>query len=256
MKIPELVAHRGHAAHYPENTLPAIESALRVGACYVEVDIQLTADGVPVLLHDDEMTRTTGTANNITEINSAQLNHYSAAETDRFGKRFAGTPIPTLAELVELLRVWADRRAFIEIKEESTQKFGTKFVVSRIMDQLLPLGSQCIPISYEAAAVEHARALGAKAIGWVAAEWDECSHQTAVRLAPDYLFTNYTRLPDDRAEIWCGPWKWVLYEVTDPEIALALAAKGIEMIETMAIEAMLAHPQLRTCACNGANNGK
>lgn len=256
MKIPELVAHRGHAARYPENTLPAIASALRAGACYIEVDIQLTADGLPVLFHDDEMSRTTGAAGYITELTAAQLKDYRASERERFGDRYIDTLIPTLAELLGLLQAWPDRRAFIEIKDESTKKFGTEFVVSRIMEQLLPLGSQCIPISYEVAAVERARSLGAESIGWVAAKWDDSSHQTARKLTPNYLFTNYTRLPDDPAEIWRGPWKWALYEVVDPELALSLAAKGIEMIETMAIEEMLSHPKLNKRACSGDPHGE
>ncbi len=251
MKIPQLVAHRGHASHYPENTLPAIESALKAGACYVEVDIQLTADGIPVLFHDDEMQRITGQPQRITQLNANQLSHYSACEAQRFGSKFSGTPIPTLAELLTLLRAWPGRQAFIEIKEESTKIFGSEFVVEKIMRQLTPFGAQCIPISYEVAALEVARTLGAEAIGWVAATWDEASQQTANQLAPDYLFTNHTRLPDNPDDIWRGPWQWALYEVTDPMLALSLAAKGIALIETMAIEAMLAHPTLKKRACRG-----
>jgi len=47
-----LVAHRGWQRRYPENTLPAIKGALDAGARYIEVDVQLSADGVPVLFHD------------------------------------------------------------------------------------------------------------------------------------------------------------------------------------------------------------
>ena len=56
MDIPELVAHRGYALHYPENTLIGIEAAIRAGARYVEVDVQLSADKVPVLFHDRTLT--------------------------------------------------------------------------------------------------------------------------------------------------------------------------------------------------------
>ena len=252
MKIPKLVAHRGHAAHYPENSLPAIESALKAGACYVEVDIQLTADGVPVLFHDEDMQRITGKSQQITQLTANQLGSFSASEEKRFGDKFTTTPIPTLADLITMLRAWPDRQAFIEIKEESTKRFGTAFVVEKIIEQLKPLGAQCIPISYEVAALESARALGATQIGWVAAQWDEASHQIANQLAPDYLFTNHTRLPENADDIWRGPWQWALYEVTDPELALALAAKDIDMIETMEIEAMLSHPLLSKHACHGA----
>jgi len=251
MKIPKLVAHRGHASQYPENTLPAIESALKAGACYVEVDIQLTADGIPVLFHDDDMQRITGQNQSITKLNADQLKQYSASEKSRFDEKFSGTSIPTLAELLTLLRAWPGRQAFIEIKDESTKRFGTEIVVEKIMAQLTPLGCQCIPISYEVAALEVARSLGADKIGWVAAKWDDTSHQSAIDLAPDYLFTNHTRLPENPDEIWRGPWQWALYEVTDPALALTLATKEIELIETMAIEEMLSHPLLKQSACIG-----
>ncbi len=250
MKIPKLVAHRGHASQYPENTLPAIESALKAGACYVEVDIQLTTDGIPVLFHDDDMQRITGVTQNITELTASQLTQYSASEKTRFGKRFADTPIPTLTELLSLLRAWPERKAFIEIKDESTKRFGTEWVVKKIMEQIAPLGPQCIPISYEVDTLLVARTLGAKKIGWVAAKWDKASHQIANQLAPDYLFTNHTRLPENPLDIWRGPWQWALYEVTDPALALTIADKGIEMIETMAIEEMLSHPVLKQSACS------
>jgi len=249
MTIPKLVAHRGHASQYPENTLPAIESALKAGACYIEVDIQLTADGVPVLFHDDDMLRITGQSQCITQLNANQLHQYSACETARFGEKYTATSIPTLAELLTLLSAWPDRQAFIEIKDESTKRFGTDLVVKEIMRQLTPFGTQCIPISYEVAALESARALGAHSIGWVAAKWDEASHQIARQLEPDYLFTNHSRLPENPDDIWRGPWQWALYEVTDPELALALATKGIELIETMAIKEMLSHPALKQNRC-------
>lgn len=55
-----LVAHRGYAARYPENTRESLAAAVSVGAEFVEFDIQLSADGVPVLLHDADLDRTAG----------------------------------------------------------------------------------------------------------------------------------------------------------------------------------------------------
>jgi glycerophosphoryl diester phosphodiesterase len=54
---PAVVAHRGASSELPENTLAAFEEAARVGADMVELDVRLTADGVPVVLHDPELGR-------------------------------------------------------------------------------------------------------------------------------------------------------------------------------------------------------
>ena len=52
MQALQLVAHRGHALEYPENTLPAFASALQLGVRHLELDVQLSRDRVPIVLHD------------------------------------------------------------------------------------------------------------------------------------------------------------------------------------------------------------
>jgi glycerophosphoryl diester phosphodiesterase len=56
--LPELVAHRGSLLRYPENTWLGLEAALKAGACWLEFDIQMCADGRFVLLHDADFNRT------------------------------------------------------------------------------------------------------------------------------------------------------------------------------------------------------
>src|SRR5690349_22032690 len=61
-KLPGLVAHRGWAAKFPENTVPAVAAALEAGATWAEVDVQLSSDGRPVLFHDRTLERMCGAA--------------------------------------------------------------------------------------------------------------------------------------------------------------------------------------------------
>ncbi|MFC1685138.1 glycerophosphodiester phosphodiesterase, partial [Pseudomonadota bacterium] len=51
-KVPTLIAHRGYALHYPENSLEAMEAALKAGALFVEFDVHLSADEEPMVIHD------------------------------------------------------------------------------------------------------------------------------------------------------------------------------------------------------------
>jgi len=60
MPAPKLVAHRGYARRFPENTLAAVEGAIHAGAHFVEIDVQLTSDGYPVLFHDRTTERMCG----------------------------------------------------------------------------------------------------------------------------------------------------------------------------------------------------
>lgn len=239
---PALIAHRGYAGRYPENTRPALEAALRAGVRYLEVDVQLTADGVPVLLHDAELARTTGVAGRITETRFAAVQRLRAGEPARLGPRFRDTPLPALTELVGLLAAWPAAQVFVELKRDSLDAFGIEAVVARVLEILAPRLERCIVISFAEDALAHARAAGAPRIGWVVSAWNEAQRAIAAALAPDYLFCNYTKIPDPDTPLWPGPWRWAFYEVSDPTVALALARRGAALIETMALEAYAVPP--------------
>jgi glycerophosphoryl diester phosphodiesterase len=60
LQLPRVIGHRGAAAYAPENTLESFREARRRGATWVETDVKLTADRVPILMHDESLKRTTG----------------------------------------------------------------------------------------------------------------------------------------------------------------------------------------------------
>ena len=60
LQLPKVIGHRGAMAYAPENTLESFREAQRRGASWVEIDVKLTADGVPIVLHDSSLKRTTG----------------------------------------------------------------------------------------------------------------------------------------------------------------------------------------------------
>ena len=116
----KVVNHRGYNTA-PENTIPAYILSYKAGFKYVETDVQLTSDGVPVLLHDGTINRTARTATG--EELSATINisdiTYEQALTYDFGiykgTEYAGTKIPTLREFV-LLCKRLSLHPYIEIK--------------------------------------------------------------------------------------------------------------------------------------------
>jgi len=249
MEIPQLIAHRGYPRRYPENTLEGIAAAIKAGACFVEFDVQVTADGVPVLLHDVSLMRTTGTRGRIVNTELEKLRDLPANEPERFGTRYRTMTIPTLAATVELLREHPRVTPFVEIKEESLEKHGREYVVKRILADLAPILARSVIISYDVLSLRTARAMGGKCIGWVMKGWNEEALTRATELVPDYLICNHTKLPKEPTPLWHGPWKWVFYEVTQVKQALQLGARGAAMIETMAIGEMLKNTQLRSRAC-------
>ena len=98
----EVTAHRGSSADAPENSLSALRQAIADGADWAEVDVQETADGVLVLLHDTDLKRIAGRDAVIWELPFTEVRTLDAGRW--FSPDFAGEPIATLAEALELVR--------------------------------------------------------------------------------------------------------------------------------------------------------
>jgi glycerophosphoryl diester phosphodiesterase len=109
---PLVVAHRGASGLAPENTLAAFRLALDLGAPAVECDVHLSADGAPLVIHDDRVDRTTTGSGSVADLTLAQLRALDAGA--RLDPRFAGERIPTLPEVLETAAGRA--RVFVELK--------------------------------------------------------------------------------------------------------------------------------------------
>jgi glycerophosphoryl diester phosphodiesterase len=238
-RLPDLVAHRGNAAEYPENTLPALRSALELGARYVEFDVHLSADRQPILLHDSNLKRTAGIDRNALEMTSQELAEIQVNEEERFHKRFTDVGIPTLAQAVSLIASYPSATAFVELKRASLRAFGQEVVVRKVCEVLKPIARQAVIISFDLAAVHHVRQVSSYRIGWVLPDYSNLSALKCEALAPDYVFCDHQLLTEGHSKLWRGPWRWAIYEVTSRKLALDLAARGARLIETMAVRDML-----------------
>ena len=116
----EIIAHRGYSAKAPENTLAALDAALEAGADAVEFDIQTGGDGLPVLFHDDMLSRTT---NGVGPVRRRTLIQMKALDAGKwFSPEFAGEKIPSLSEAFEHLgervgHIYAEVKGFREMED-------------------------------------------------------------------------------------------------------------------------------------------
>lgn len=110
-----IIAHRGAAGLAPENTLPAIRLALEQRADAIEVDLRQTADGALVAMHDATVDRTTDGTGRVDSFTLAELRRLDAGSW--FASRFAGTRVPTLAEILDA--VPEQTRLILELKDGS-----------------------------------------------------------------------------------------------------------------------------------------
>ena len=229
---PEVIAHRGYPARYPENTLVGIEGALAAGTRYVEFDVQLTADGVPVLCHDDDMARTSGTDGVVTELSLVQLRTLDVGEAARLGDRFRGTMVSTLAEVAGFLAEWPAVTVFVEIKPHSIDRFGPTTTMDRVWAALGQPRPRYVITSSDTDVLAEARHHGAASVAWVLEDLSKTTRVTAGRLAPQYLLCHRDLLPKTADLLWAGPWRWAVYGVETAEDALELAGRGAQLIAT------------------------
>jgi glycerophosphoryl diester phosphodiesterase len=229
----EIVAHRGDAEHFPENSLPALEAAWRRGLRNVEFDVQLSADGVPYLIHDASLERTTGAAGDLRLMMSGQLDGIDAGEPARFGRLHAGTPLPRLTSVVELMSGIREARAFVEVKRASLVHHGHAHCIERILAALAPVLDRCTVISFDADACRLARTIAGLPIGWVLDDDPILLQAKLEALRPEFIFCDHRRLPAGRP-LPAGAWTWVVYEVADAGLAIDLHDRGVAMVESMA----------------------
>lgn len=111
--FPPIIAHRGASARAPENTLAAIKATRAEGATWVEFDVKITADGVPILMHDETLDRTTGQSGAIASVAWEKLR--SADAGCGFAPEHAGEGIPHLTDALTAV-LENDLGVIVEIK--------------------------------------------------------------------------------------------------------------------------------------------
>lgn len=100
--VTEVTAHRGDSAEHPENTMVAFESAIDSGTDWIELDVQQTADGQIIVMHDSNLLRTTGVDRNIWEVTYDEIKDLDAGSY--MGEEFSDVRISTLPEVLEACR--------------------------------------------------------------------------------------------------------------------------------------------------------
>jgi len=140
VRPPLIIGHRGAAGEAPENTLRAFELALRQGADGIEFDVHLAADGLPVVIRDPRLDRTTCGRGRVRDHSLAALRKLDAGSwfnrrlAAKARPRYAGLKIPTLSEVL----IWARQRhclAYVEIKRARPAYAGIEAKVLEEIDR-------------------------------------------------------------------------------------------------------------------------
>lgn len=243
---PALVAHRGYSGRYPENTLLAYEAAYQHGARYMELDLQLTADRVPMLHHDANLKRMAGIDADIRDTKAKHVKAMHGSYSQRFEGEFADNRFTTFKRFCKWMASHDDITTFVEIKQESIDRFGIPVFMDEVHKRILSTNteSQCVIISFNHEVIEYSRNISSMRTGWVLPAWNDESKEILEHLRPDFIFCDTDSLPRNDDDIWRGSWQWVIYNLDDVNSAIDMANRGMQFLETNQIGTLMSNDEL------------
>lgn len=243
---PVLIAHRGYSGRYPENTLLAFQAAYQHGARYMELDLQLTADCVPVLHHDVSLERMAGIDADIRDTKAKHFKAMRASYPQRFEEEFSDNEFTTFKRYCKWLACHEGVTTFVEIKQDSIDRFGIPLVLDEVHKRILDsnVESNNVIISFNHEVIEYVRNISSMRTGWVLPAWKAEHRETLEQLKPDFLFCDVDLLPLNNDELWYGSWQLALYNLDDVNSAIEMANRGILFLETNQIGTLMSNDAL------------
>jgi glycerophosphoryl diester phosphodiesterase len=127
-----VVSHRGEHLHHPENTIPAFQTAIDVGADFVEADVRTTADGKLILSHDATVDRRTNGHGEVAKMTFDELRMLDAGV--KTGPEFAGTKMPSFDELLDLAK--GKINIYVDVKQVSAKDLLSHLESHGMSDQV------------------------------------------------------------------------------------------------------------------------
>ena len=236
MLKPIFIAHRGYAFAYPENTLIAIEAAREAGAQFVEVDIQLSSDHIPVLFHDRNLQRLCQQDGAIHNYTFSQLEEFNVSYSEKFANQYLENKITSLQEFITYLKTHPELNAFIELKRAMIDEFGEEKVLDILLPMFEGMKKQISFISYNPKILKTIHNNSNYSTGIVVDEWKDYDKSTD--WDPEWLFCSADGLPENNIELEIKA-KIAVFEVGNIGLAKHLLAKGINHLETFRVKEML-----------------
>lgn len=228
--FPRVIAHRGGGTLAPENTIAGLRCGLEHGYRAAEFDIMLSADGVPVLMHDPAFGRTVPGIGNVSETSAQLLATMDAGSW--FGPKFAGEPVPSFADVIRYCKregIWMNA----EIKPSPGYAADTGRAAAALLKQMLAEdGAMALPLfsSFSPEALMAARDIAPEIprgllIGHVPEDWQARLEQVGAMA----LHTSHKTLKQEQAKaIKDAGFGLFCYTVDDPEVAHRLLDWGVD----------------------------
>lgn len=153
-QLPSVTGHRAGATIAPENTVQALETSIRYGIDYAEIDVSQTSDGVLILLHDNNLYRTTGINKNVWEVSWGEI--HARNKSQKSGPCYERNQIPRLSTAMETVN--GKMKLNIELKHTGQE---TADYVDRVLGLINNYGmhDQCVITSFHYPYLERVKQL-------------------------------------------------------------------------------------------------
>ncbi len=229
----KIVGHRGWPEKFPENSLEGALHALKGGIDAIELDVQLTGDAVPIVMHDANLRRTCNFDVAVCHTSYEEIAGISCDEKSRFLFARSEIKIPRLDDFSNQVSkvINGKQQVFVEIKPESLRVHGVSTVFEKVKRAIKPLWPCVVLISFDYDFLAHVKKDGQFAVGWVLTDLSQDELSSANLLIPDFLIADHKKILTDQ-RLWEGNWQWFLYDIVDKSLAGFWFKQGVDYIET------------------------
>ncbi|MDQ8736264.1 glycerophosphodiester phosphodiesterase family protein [Paenibacillus sp. LHD-38] len=192
------VAHRGWSSRAPENTMAAIRLALDdPNVEWIEIDVHLSKDHVPVVIHDYTLRRTTNGKGDVKSLSAAQITALDAGNW--FSQKYQGEPVPTLAHVLK--EAVGRCKLNIELKTDGIRYPMIEQKVLECIEAYDAVKEVVITSFHEGTLYRMKRICGEIRTGLIIDGWRNTLPKELKELGADFLSISYTKLNKDRVEL-------------------------------------------------------
>lgn len=235
-RISQIIAHRGLQRVYPENTSLAIQAAIDLGVRQIEVDLQFSKDGEPILYHDEDCMRLSARPERVQDLSIFDLLKMPIYEPDRFCKEYILNTIEPLDVIVNFLKQYPDLHFYLELKDEAIAHQGLDYCLAKIMMVIAEFVDRVTLIGFSEQAIWAAKtAFHYRNTGLVLSSLVNAPIKCQ-DLQVDIAFVNVNLIDNALPKLPCPI---ALYEISSVVEAKKWLNQGVEKIETFCSDHML-----------------
>ncbi len=224
-----VIAHRGASFYAPENTHSAFRLAIEMKAEMIELDVSISKDGVPVVVHDETVDRTTTESGEVGSFNLEELKKMEVGAW--FDEKFEGEPFPTLEEVLKYTK--GKIAVNIEIKTEAVSDNAKGGVVDKSLQLVREAGveNEVIFSSFDYRVMEHLEELAPEISKAILYEGSQSGDLTPSELVKKYKVDAFNCSHRQLSEEWVTDLKqndipFFVYTVNDEDLMKSVIGKG------------------------------